>query len=232
LRRVGMALIVATAGMAVWATTARAASLSVDPVRACYLSGQSANVFGSGYTPSGSVNVTIGGQPGAVAADAAGNITVPLNFLPVKGIVVAAVTATDATNPALTATIQLRITRLHVDVNPVTAPAGKSRRLKGYGLKPGKVYMHVRGPHGYRSDKKIAKAKAPCGTFKTHRTIVPAGVRSGAYKVRFDGKKKYSKKTDPQTGGTLTIKPRFHAVGARAAAFGGAAALERWTSVR
>jgi hypothetical protein len=232
LRRVVTALTVATAGMALSAATAQAARLSVDPPRACHLSGQTANVFGSGFTPNGEVKVSIGGAPDSTSADAAGNITLPLRFLPVKGIKVAQVAATDVTNTTLTASLQLRITRLHVDVNPSTAPAGKSRRIKGYGLRPGKVYMHVRGPHGYRADTRIAKAKKPCGTFKIHRTIVPAGVRPGAYKVRFDAKKKYSKKTKPQTGGTLTIKPTFHALGARAAAFGGVAALQSWTSVR
>jgi hypothetical protein len=227
-----MALTVATAGMALSAATAQAASLGVDPPRACHLSGQTANVFGSGYTPNGQVNVSIGGTPDSTVADAAGNISLPLRFLPVKGIQIAQVAATDVTNAALTASVQLRITRLHVDVNPTTAPAGKSRRIKGYGLLPGKVFMHVRGPHGYRTDTRLANAKKPCGTFKIHRTIVPAGVRSGAYKVRFDGKRKYSKKTKPQTGGTLTIKPTLHALAGRAAAFGGAAALQSWTSVR
>jgi hypothetical protein len=227
-----MTLTVATAGMAASAATAQAAALTITPAKACYVTGESADVAGTGYTPNGQVTASFAGQTATVFADPAGNIALRLTVLPVKGVKTLAVGATDVTNPALTASLPLLATRLHVDVNPTHAAAGKKLRIKGYGLLGGpKVYMHIRGPGGYRSDKRIAKSAAPCGTFKTHRKMIPAGARSGAYKVRFDAKKKYSKKTTPQTGGTLTITRTFHAVGARAAAFGGAAPVQRWTSV-
>jgi hypothetical protein len=233
LRRAGLALTVAMVGMAAPAAAAQAASLGISPAQSCYLSGQSPDVLGSGFTPGGQVNAAFAGATTTVTADGAGNIGLLLAVPGVKGVKGFSVDATDVTNTALTASLPLLVTRLHVDVNPTHAAAGKRLRIKGYGLLAGpKVYMHVRGPGGYRSDARIAKSHAPCGTFKTHRKIVPAGARAGAYKVRFDAKQKYSKKTKPQTGGTLTITHTFHAVGARAAAFGGAAAIQRWTSVR
>jgi hypothetical protein len=232
LRRVGTAFTVATVGMAAFAASAQAATLSIDPAKACYVSGESANVLGAGYTAGSTVTATFAGQTATFPVDAAGNTGLTLNFLAVKGVKTVPVTLTDDTNPANTASLPLLVTRLHVDVNPTHAAAGKKLRIKGYGLLGGsKVYMHVRGPGGYRADTRIAKSHAPCGTFKTHRKMVPAGARSGAYKVRFDAKKKYSKKTRPQTGGTLTITRTFHAVGARAAAFGGVGLVQRWTSV-
>ena len=231
MRRVGMAFTLATAGMAASVGTAEAASLSIAPAQSCYLSGQSPNVFGSGYTPNGPVNAAFGAATTTTTADAAGNIGLVLEIPGVKGVKGYSVAATDVTNTALTASLPLLVTRLHVDVNPTHAAAGKKLRIKGYGLLGGpKVYMHVRGPGHYRSDGRIAESHAPCGTFKVHRKIVGAGARAGAYKVRFDAKKKYSKKTTPQTGGTLTITHTFHAVGAHAAAFGGAGAIQRWTN--
>jgi len=216
-----MAFTVATVGTAAMAGTAQAATLTINPVQPCYISGETADVTGAGYTPNGTVAAAFAGQTGNFTADAAGNVGLRLTFPAVKGIKNDAVSATDTTNPALTATIPLLITRRHVDVNPTHAAAGKKLRIKGYGMTGGsKVYMHIRGPHHYRSDTKIAKSKGPCGTFKTRRKIVSSGAAPGAYKVRFDHKKKYSKKTTPQTGGTLTITRTFHAVGARAAAFG------------
>jgi len=221
LRRVVMAFTVATVGTAAMAGTAQAATLTINPVQPCYISGETADVTGAGYTPNGTVAAAFAGQTGNFTADAAGNVGLRLTFPAVKGIKNDAVSATDTTNPALTATIPLLITRRHVDVNPTHAAAGKKLRIKGYGMTGGsKVYMHIRGPHHYRSDTKIAKSKGPCGTFKTRRKIVSSGAAPGAYKVRFDHKKKYSKKTTPQTGGTLTITRTFHAVGARAAALG------------
>lgn len=222
MRRVVVAFTVATVGMTAMVSTARAAAtLSINPVQACYMSDGTADVTGAGYTPNGTVSAAFAGQTEAFTADPAGNVGLRLTFPVVKGIKNDAVSATDTTDPTLTATIPLLITRRHVDVNPTHAAAGKKLRIKGYGLTGGpKVYMHIRGPHHYRSDAKVAKAKGPCGTFKTRRKIVSSGAAPGAYKVRFDHKKKYSKKTTPQTGGTLTITPTFHAVGARAAAFG------------
>lgn len=222
MRRVVTAFTVATVGMTAMVGTAQAAAtLSINPVQACYMSGEKATVLGAGYTPNGAVNAAFAGNTGTFTADATGNVGLALTFPGVKGIKNDAVSATDATDPTLTATIPLLITRRHVDVNPAHAAAGKKLRIKGYGMTGGpKVYMHIRGPHHYRSDTKIAKAKGPCGTFKTRRKIVSSGAAPGAYKVRFDHKKKYSKNTEPQTGGTLTITRTFHAVGARAAAVG------------
>jgi hypothetical protein len=227
-----MAFTVATAGMAAFAATAQAATLTLSPVQSCYLSGQQPTALGSGYTPNGNVNAAFGAATTTVTADAAGNIGLVLSIPGVKGIKGYSLAATDVTNTALTASVALFVTRLHVDVNPTHAAAGKKLRIKGYGLIGGKkVYMHVRGPGHYRSDTKLAKANAPCGTFKVRRKIVGAGARAGAYTVRFDAKKKYSKKTSPQTGGVLTITHTFSAVGARAAAFGGAGPIQRWTSI-
>jgi len=222
LRRVVMAFTIATAGTAAMVGTAQAATLSINPMQACYISGEKAVVSGAGFTPSGQVNATFAGQSGVFNVDAAGN-SEPLNltFPGVKGITTETITETDTANPAITAALAMTVTSRHVDVNPTHAKAGKKLRIKGYGLTGGpKVYMHVRGPHHYRSDTKIAKAQGPCGTFKTHRTIVGKNAAPGAYKVRFDHKKKFSKKTKPQTGGTLTITRTFHATSARAVASG------------
>jgi len=206
LRRVATAFIAATVGTAVSAGAAEAATLTVTPAKACYVSGEEAVVDGAGFTPNGDVNATFAGLSTTVFADPAGAIGLQLQFPGVKGVKTLAVTATDATDTALTATLNLTATLLHVDVNPANAKAGKKLRIKGYGLSGGKkVYMHVRGPHHYKSDTKIARTKAPCGTFKTHRKIVPAGAAAGKYKVLFDAKRKFSKKTEPQTGGTLTV---------------------------
>lgn len=207
MRRVAMAFIAATVGTAVLAGTAQAATLTITPDKPCYLGGEKATLNGSGFTPNGQVNASFAGLTGVFSADAAGAIQpLTLTFPGVKGVKTVAATVTDATDPTITASLSLTTTLLHVDVTPANAKAGKKLRIKGYGLLGGKkVYMHVRGPHHYKSDKKIARTKAPCGTFKTRRRIVSAGARPGKYTVLFDSKKKFSKKTEPQTGGTLTV---------------------------
>jgi hypothetical protein len=70
-----------------------------------------------------------------------------------------------------------------------------------------RVYMHVRGK-GYSADKRVAKPSGPCGTFATRKVIVPASAGLGRYRVQFDHRKKYSRKTRPRFVGTMTVTPR------------------------
>jgi len=53
--------------------------------------------------------------------------------------------------------------------------------------------MHVRG-HGIKSDTRIARPKAPCGTFVVKRAFVPSGAPVGKYRVQFDASKRFSKR--------------------------------------
>lgn len=211
MRRVATAFFVATVGTVVFGGTAQAAILTPTPAKACYVSGEQVDVNGTGFTPSSTVNATFAGNSGTFVTDTAGAVEpLRLTFPSVKGVKLLTMTVTDDTDPTITASLDFRTTLLHVDVNPTNAKAGKKLRIKGYGFLGGKkVYMHVRGPHHYKSDAKIARTKAPCGTFKTHRKLVPASARPGKYEVRFDAKKKFSKQTKPQFRGTLTVTKTF-----------------------
>lgn len=211
MRRVAMAFCMATAGTAAVAGTAQAATLTVTPDKPCYLAGDVVTATGTGFTANAFAAFSIDGNPiGQLDTDATGTVAAQVTLGGMKGVKTHTLTATDTMDPTVTASLSYTGTTLRVDVNPANAKAGKKLRIKGYGLLGGKkVYMHVRGPHHYRSDTRIAKTKAPCGTFKTRRKIVPANARPGKYKVLFDGKKKFSNKTEPQTGGTLTVTKTF-----------------------
>ena len=215
MRRFATTLTVAMAGAATVTTTAEAQTLAIAPVKPCYLSGEVVTATGSGYTPTGVVDVAADGTSiGQLSADAAGAFTSPpITFGALRGVKTHTLTTTDQTNPALTATASFLGTTNTVSVKPPRGPAGTPRRIKGYGFLAGpRVYMHVRG-RGYKSDTRIAKPKGPCGTFEVRKTIVRAGSRDGVYKVQFDAKKRYSKKTRPSVRGTLTVFRR--ASGAR-----------------
>src|ERR1044072_2946069 len=119
LRRVVMAFTIATAGTAAMVGTAQAATLSINPMQACYISGEKAVVSGAGFTPSGQVNATFAGQSGVFNVDAAGN-SEPLNltFPRAKGITTETIPETDTANPAIPAALAMTVTSRHVDVNP------------------------------------------------------------------------------------------------------------------
>jgi hypothetical protein len=211
-----MTLTMALAGAAAVATTAAAQTFTIAPVKPCYLGGDVVNGTGTAFTPGGQVDILADGSSlGQVPADAAGGFITPAITLgTMRAVKSHTLTATDLTNPALTATTTFLGTTNTVSVKPSRGRAGTPRRLKGYGFTAGpKVYMHVRR-RGYKSDSKIAKAKGPCGTFKVRKTIVPAGAGDGKYTVQFDSKRRYSKNTRPSFVGVLTV---YHTASSSAA---------------
>ena len=209
MRGLGKAVTIVIAGSAAFAGTAQAQSLTIAPVKPCYLAGEKITTTIAGFTPGGLVDFTLDGTAlGPLATDAAGGAVGTLTLGGMRGAKSHGLTATDQTNPALVANAAFLGTTRQVVVKPKNASAGKERRLKGYGFMDGpRVYMHVRG-NGYSADKRIAKPGGPCGTFATRKVIVPASAGLGRYRVQFDHKKKYSKKTRPRFVGTMRVSPR------------------------
>jgi hypothetical protein len=208
MRRLGKAVPIAMAGSALVAGTAHAQSLSIAPVKACYLSGEQVTVTAAGFTPGGLVDFAIDGRSlGPLVADAAGTAAGSLRLGGMRGVKSHGFTATDQTNTAIVASTAFLGTTRQVVVKPRTAPAGRARRLKGYGFLAGpRVFMHVRG-NGYSSDRRVARPGGDCGTFVTRKVIVPASAGLGRYRVQFDHKRRYSKKTRPRVVGFMQVSP-------------------------
>jgi hypothetical protein len=219
MRRLRTALTMATVGTAAIAAPAQAQSLAINSPLPCYLAGQQFTAAGAGFTAGGPVDIQLDGTSlGIIGADAAGNLAVPpITLGTMRGAKAHALTAVDQTNPALMATTSFLGTTNQVVVKPKNARAGAQRRLKGYGFLSGpRVFMHVRG-NGYRADKRVGKPGGPCGTFSSRAVIVPSSAGLGSYKVQFDAKKKYSKKTRPRVIGTMrvTLRARGSAITAQ-----------------
>jgi len=232
LRRFAAAFVVATAGTAMTAATAQAVpSIGIGPAKSCYFSSDKVTVLAGGFTPNGAVDVSIDGESlGQLAANASGAAAGTITFGQFKAAKAHTLTGTDAANPALTASETFYGTTPQVTVKPANARADKKRKMRGYGFLSGpKAYMHVRN-HGVSSDTLVGRPKGPCGTFgPTKRRIVRAGAASGNYRVQFDAKKQYSKKTRPRLVYTLRVFRTFKA--ASASGFAGAAPLSTWTQV-
>jgi hypothetical protein len=217
LRRVTKAFTVATAGLAAMTATAEAATLSISPVKACYLTGESDALSGTGYTPNGTVNLSVDGQSiFSLQADASGNIATQLQFGSMNAVKTHTLTATDATNPATMGSVAFVGTTHQVATPSSRAGAGKKFKLRGYGFIFGpKAYMHVRG-HGIKTNTFLKRPKAPCGTFTVRKRLVRAGAPLGKYRVQFDAKKRFSKRTRPRLVYELTVFRTFSAAAAGA----------------
>jgi hypothetical protein len=232
LRRFATAFTVATAGLALTAAAAQAVpSVGIGPSKSCYFSNDKVTVLGGGFTPNGLVGVAIDGESlGQLPANATGGVAGTITFGRFKGAKAHTITGTDAGNPALTASMTFYGTTPQVTVKPANARADKKRKMRGYGFLSGpKAYMHVRN-HGVSTDTRVGRPKGPCGTWgPTKRRIVGAGAASGNYRVQFDHKQSYSKKTKGRLVYTLRVFRTFKA--ARASGFNGASPLSAWTQV-
>ena len=209
--RVTKAITAATVGLAITAGTAQAATVAIDPVKACYLAGEESGLNGTGYTPSGSVNIAVDGQTVfSEVADTAGNFATGLHFGRMDAVKTHTLTATDATNPALTATVNFVGTTQQVASKNRNGKPGKKTKLRGYGFIFGKkAYMHVRG-HGIKTNKFLKRVTAPCGTFTVRKAFVPSSAPVGKYRVQFDHKKAYKKNRPGAIAYELTVFRTFN----------------------
>jgi hypothetical protein len=213
--------------MASGAATGQAATVSITPVKPCYLTGEVDTLGGSGFTPGGTVDIAVDGASAfGVPVDPVGTFSTSLQFGGMKGVKTHTLTATESANPAITAPVSFVGTTHQLTIKPDSGRAGKRRKLRGYGFLNGpKAYMHVRG-HGVHTNVFLGRPTGVCGTFVTRKSIVSATAASGKYRVVFDASKKYSKQTRPRLVYELTVFRTFHS-----SASAGAAGLAGWTKV-
>jgi hypothetical protein len=214
LRRVMKAITAATVGLAATAATADAATLTLSPAKACYLSGTTATLTGAGFTAGAPVTLTQDGQSaGTPTADTAGGFAGQYGFTGLNAVKTHTITGTDGTN---TASVSFVGTTQQVATKNTRGKPGKKKKLRGYGFIFGKkAFMHVRG-HGIRSNTFLARTKAPCGTFTVRKAFVSSNAPVGKYRVQFDHKKAYKKNRAGSIAYELTVFRTFNST-----AFGG-----------
>jgi hypothetical protein len=194
-RRIAVPVAVAALTL-LGASAAEAATLSVAGNKSCYRAGDALILTGTGYTPGAPVNITLEGRSlGSLTADAAGNISSPLQIGNLRGVSRRTLVASDTTNPAITATTQFLGSALVVRVKPLNGAAGRRLRVSASGFTTGKrLYAHILRK-GYRRNVFIGKLKGPCRTLKLRRRVLSGATPNGVYTVQFDTKKRYAKKT-------------------------------------
>ena len=190
-----MAALSAAAALAAPAV-ADAALLGAAPQKDCYRAGEQVTLAGSGYTPNQGVAIASDGQAlGSDIADAAGNFGGSLRVGVPSGEKVKTYTATDQTNPANTAAVQLRISALTVNLRPKRGKPSRRFRIGARGFTTGKtLYAHV-VRKGFRRNIRIGRLKGPCHKISARKRLFPVGIATGLYRVQFDSKRRYSKRT-------------------------------------
>ena len=199
MRPLRAAVAIVTVALAAPAT-ASAATLTVDPVRPCYLEQELVQLHAQGYTPNGQVDFTRDGNLiETLRADAEGgiqaNLTLPGLLMGQRPLTYV---ATDQADPARTAQVSLLTTAIDVRVSPRKGPPNRLLRIRARGFKGGEtLWAHVRrvkrrgaGPVRARTVR-IGRVRPDCWTTNKRRRLFRRGTAPGRYRVQFDTFRRY-----------------------------------------
>jgi hypothetical protein len=194
------AAALASVAFAAPATASAQATLTVDPVRDCYLEQDRVFLFADGYTPNGMVDFTREGNlVESLQANPAGQIQATLRL---PGLIMGqrplTYVATDQSDPARTAQVSLLTTAVDVRVKPKTGPPNRLLRIRARGFRGGStLWAHVRrvkrpggGPVRVRTVR-IGRVRGPCWTANVRRRLFRRGTAAGSYRVQFDTFRRY-----------------------------------------
>jgi len=191
---------VLTAFLAPATLPAQAAVLTTD--RACYRDGEPVRLAGGPFTPSGAVDVALDGTPlpGRFAADTTGNLAVQL-VAPAPGRAAErrfVVAASDRLRPASAGIAVRLVSRFGVSVQPGQGGPGIRRRITARGFTGGgTLYAHVARGRARRTVR-VGRLVGACGTMTARKRLLRRGSRRGTYRVQFDSRRGYSRRTVPR----------------------------------
>jgi hypothetical protein len=121
MRRLGKAASIAVAGSAALAGAAQAQSLTIAPLKPCYLTGEEVTMTAAGFTPGGLVDFAVDGRAlGPLVADPAGTAVGALTLGGMRGAKSHGFSATDQANPALVANAASSAPRARSSSSPRT----------------------------------------------------------------------------------------------------------------
>jgi hypothetical protein len=218
-----LSLTVLATGFAAFAlpATASAASLAVEPNKPCYGSGERVSLLGAGFTPNlmSGINVTKDGEPlGRLSTDAGGAFNGTLRLGQRNGRRTSTYTATDTSNPTLTASTQITVSEVDVRLRPRSGAPGRRIRIGAVGFTLGeKLWAHVVRGNSVRN-LRIGGLKGACHKLRARRRLLRPGAALGTYIVQFDAFRRYRARRPQSVGFTITVRrvPRPAAASAAA----------------
>jgi hypothetical protein len=187
-------------------STASAASLTVTPQKPCYSSGESVNLLGTGFSPITSTNVTRDGTLlGALNTDANGAFNGILTLAQGSGKRTKTYTATDGADSTLTASAQITVSSVRVDLAPANGAPGRRMRVTARGFSTGKtLWAHIRHGKSKRT-LKVGSLSGACGGLVTRRRLLPRNAALGVHKIQFDTFRAYNPKQPVRYGYDIDV---------------------------
>jgi len=198
--------VVAGAAALAFPSAASAAELTVSPQKRCYSSGESVNLLGSGFTPLGSATVTRDGSAlGSLNTDGNGAFNGILTLAQNRGRQTKTYTATDGTDSSLTASRQITVSSVRVDLAPASGAPGRILRLTARGFTTGRtLWAHITRGRSKRHIK-IGRLKGACGNLKTRKRLLPRNAAVGVHIIQFDTSRRLNPNQPVRDRYTITV---------------------------
>jgi hypothetical protein len=188
------------------------ATLTVEPVAACYREQSTVRLPGSGFTPNAMVVFSRDGTPigDPLQADGSGGVYADL-ILPglVSGQRRLTYVATDPAN--LTSQVSLLVTATDVTLRPRGGPPNRLLTIRARGfIVPDRttLYAHVirTGKRGAKArNMRIGRVTGPCRQLTARKRLFARGTAPGKYRIQFDTFRRYQAKRTVKTEFIVTV---------------------------
>jgi hypothetical protein len=190
--------------------SASAATLEIVPALSCYGSGHTVNLLGTGFSPSlaSGIAVTKDGESiGSLTTDATGAFNGSLRLGQRNGRRTSMYTATDTSNPTLTASDQITVSEADVGLRPKNGASGRRVRIKAVGFTAGgnRLWAHVTR-NGKTRNRPVGRLKGACKGITKKRRLLPRNAKAGVYTVQFDAFRKYRARRAQSVSYTITVR--------------------------
>ena len=188
-------------------SAAHAASLVTNPAKSCYRSGETVHFVGGGFTRSSTANLSRDGVfVGSILTDASGQFDAGLRLLQDSGSQERTYMASDASNPATTASIQVTVSALAVRLSPNTGRVSRRFRIRARGFTTGRtLWAHVVHRRSKRH-LKIGHLSGSCHTLQARWRLLPANARLGRHRIQFDTYRRYRPDRKVQRHFTIRVE--------------------------
>jgi hypothetical protein len=198
--------VVAGAAALALPSAASAAELTVSPQKRCYSSGESVNLLGTGFSPLGSASVTRDGSPlGSLSTDGNGAFNGILTVAQNSGRQTKTYTATDGTDPAITASAQITVSSVRVNLAPASGAPGRILRIRARGFTTGKtLWAHITRGRSKRTVR-LGRLKGACGSLTTRKRLLSRNAAIGVHTLQFDTFRRYNRRQPVRDRYTITV---------------------------
>jgi hypothetical protein len=187
-------------------SAAHAASLTTDPAKPCYRTRESVSFVGSGFMPSSTANLTRDGVfVSPIPTDITGQFSAGLQLRQDTGTEIRTYTATDANNPALTASVPVTVTAVGVSLSPRNGSVSRRFRIRARGFTTGDtLWAHIVHRRSKRTVK-VGTLKGACHNLRTRMRLLPGDARFGRHRIQFDTFRRYSAERPVKTVFTIRV---------------------------